>query len=307
MTQDPSILLCPGQGAQYSGMGRDWARQHEAAAETYRHADEVLDLDVSKVCFDGPQERIDDTDVAQVCIYVTSVACVRALEQAGAYDDAALVATAGLSLGEYTALHLAGVFSFEQGLHLVAKRGKYMQEAAEQSNSGMVALVGVDEPQAEQLCEAAREGDVLVPANFNCPGQVVVSGSDAACRRALAEAEQRGIRATALNVAGAFHSPLMASAAERMAEALHQAELNPPQTTVLSNVTGEPHNDDVDTIRDLLVKQITQPVRWEQNVRWLLEHVSGRYIEPAPGKVLRGLLRRIDRSIRVENFDQPPE
>lgn len=307
MTSTAKIVLCPGQGAQYPGMGRDWARTYTAAAETFRHADEVLDLDVSKACFDGPQERIDNTDVAQVGIYVTSVACLRGLEQMGVCDDSTLAAAAGLSLGEYTALHLAGVFSFEIGLHLVSQRGRFMQEAAEERNSGMVALVGADEQQANELCDAVRENDVLVPANFNCPGQVVISGSDAACARAVMEAENRGLRATALNVAGAFHSPLMASAAERMAEELHHFDFEPPRVPVLSNVTGEPHGDDGDTIKELLVKQITHPVRWEQNIRWLLENAEGDFIEPAPNKVLRGLMRRIERKTKVQNYDTPPE
>lgn len=307
MTDSSTIVLCPGQGAQYVGMGRDWARTYEAAAETFRHADEVLNLDVSRACFDGPQERIDDTDVAQVCIYVTSVACVRALEQMGRYDEETLVATAGLSLGEYTALYLAGVFDFEDGLHLVSLRGHFMQDAAEQSNSGMVAIIGSDEEQVNELCDAARGKDVLVPANFNCPGQIVISGSDAACTRAVAEAEKRGMRATALNVAGAFHSPLMDSAAERMANALRHISFNAPRVPVLSNVTGEPHSDDGEAIKELLIQQITQPVRWEQNLRWLLEHAEGEYIEPAPGKTLRGHMRRIDRQVKVTGYDQPPD
>ena len=305
MSEQTIIILCPGQGAQHVGMGRAWAESEPAAAEVFRLADEISGLELSKVCFTGPEERVNRTDIAQAGIYITSVACLRALESRGLIDMEQLTATAGLSLGEYTALHLAGVVSFEDGLRLVVQRGRFMQEAAEATESGMVALIGADESQAQALCEAARGDDVLVPANFNCPGQIVISGSSAACQRALKEADITGLRATALSVAGAFHSPLMQPAADRMGEALEKVAFQPPQFPVLSNVTGAAHGNDVQRIKSLLVEQITRPVRWEQNVRWLVEHIKGRYIEPAPGKVLSGLMRRIDRSVKVENFAEP--
>ncbi|MBI1368734.1 MAG: ACP S-malonyltransferase [Planctomycetes bacterium] len=305
MNQESNIILCPGQGAQHTGMGKAWADASQAAAATFAQADKELGEALSKVCFDGPDEKVNRTDVAQPAIYVTSIACLRGLEERGVIDLSSPAAVAGLSLGEYTALHLAGVFSFEDGLKLVQQRGRFMQEAAEASDSSMVALIGVDETQATELCKAASGGDVLVPANFNCPGQIVISGTKAACARALTEAEMMGVRATALTVAGAFHSPLMRPAAERMAKALDEVTFNPPRVPVLSNVTGAVHGSDTATIKRLLVEQITGAVRWEQNVRWLIGHVQGRYIEPAPGKVLSGLMRRIDRAIKVENFAEP--
>jgi [acyl-carrier-protein] S-malonyltransferase len=305
MTDQGHILLCPGQGAQHVGMGAKWAAASHVAAEIFRKADQVLDAPLSHLCFEGPDDQLNDTSFAQAAIYVAGVACVRALEHAGILDARQLVAAAGLSLGEYTALHLAGAFAFDDGLRLVWKRGRFMQDAALASRGGMVALVGADESQAGLVCDAARGSEVLVPANFNCPGQIVISGSADACRRALSEAEKLGLRATALTVAGAFHSPLMAPAADRMAEALHHAVFAPPRVPVLSNVTGQPHSPDPARIKQLLVDQITQPVRWEQDVRWLLANVKGRPVEPAPGKVLSGLMRRIDKSVKVDNHAEP--
>jgi len=303
-----TVILCPGQGAQHVGMGKAWAESFDVARRTFDEADEVLGISLSDICFNGPETDVTRTDVAQAAIYVTTVACVRALTESGELP-AEPAATAGLSLGEYTALHLAGAFSFADGLKLVRQRGQFMQEAAEAAASSMVALMGADEQQARELCErAAAAGDgVLVPANFNCPGQVVVSGDKSSCQRALELASEMGLRATELTVAGAFHSPFMQLAADRMAEALDGAEWSSPRCTVMSNVTGKPHdNNDIASIKKLLVDQIISPVRWADDVQWLIDNVSGRYVEPAPGKVLAGLMRRIDRKTRVDNFAEPP-
>lgn len=305
MTDQGHIILCPGQGAQHVGMGSKWAAASPQVAELFRKADHILGMELAKVCFEGPEEQIHRTDFAQAAIYVTSIAVIRALEHSGNLNPAQMVAAAGLSLGEYTALHLAGVLAFDDGLKLVYQRGKFMQEAADASKGGMVALIGADESQANHICDAARGGEILAPANFNCPGQIVISGSSAACQRSLAEAEKLGIRATALLVAGAFHSALMAPAAARMGEALGKVTFCSPIVPVLSNVTGQPHGADVNQIKKLLVDQITHPVRWEQDVRWLIGNIQGRYVEPAPGKTLGGMMRRIDKSIKVENHAEP--
>lgn len=304
---DKLVILCPGQGAQHVGMGKAWAEQYPVAAETFKAADDVLGFELSKVCFEGPEEQVTRTDVAQAAIYVTSVACLRALQESGQLVGET-VAAAGLSLGEYTALHIAGAFSFEDGLMLVRQRGTFMQEAATASPSSMVALIGADESQATELCEkATSSGGVLVPANFNCPGQVVVSGSKDACTRALEVASEMELRATELTVAGAFHSPLMQPAADRMAEALDKADWSGPNLTVMSNVTGKPHGNDITEIKKLLVAQIVSPVRWSDDVQWLIANAEGRFIEPAPGKVNAGLMRRIDKKTKVENFAEPKE
>jgi [acyl-carrier-protein] S-malonyltransferase len=294
-------------------MGKAWADKHPTARLTFADADQALGFSLSSLCFDGPEERLNRTDMAQVAIYVASVACFRVLQEQGAIRQVA--ATAGLSLGEFTALHLAGAFDFLTGLKLVQLRGQAMQEAAEASPSGMVALVGADEIQARQLCERAcppsaasgsTGGEVLVPANFNCPGQVVISGSMAACERAVAAAGGMGLKATPLKVAGAFHSPLMAPAAERLAKALDAASWSTPFAPVMSNVTAGPHEvNRADAVKRRLVEQLTSPVRWEQSMAWLIARVPGRFVELAPNKVLSGLMRRIDRNAKVESFAEP--
>jgi len=187
-----------------------------------------------------------------------------------------------------------------------------MQDAAEMSESGMVALVGADEAQALALCEEAlndpeNQGDeVLVPANHNCPGQVVISGSLKACERAMVVADKLGLRATQLAVAGAFHSPLMQPAADRLEEALNNTAWDLPRVPVMSNVTGQPHEQDIESIKTKLVEQLTSPVRWSTCMQYVIEnHPGARLIELAPGKVLSGLMRRIDRKTKVENFAQP--
>ena len=309
------ITLCPGQGAQHVGMGRAWREKSDAAARTFAEADDLLNIELSRICFEGPAEQLDRTDTAQVAIYVTTIACLRALEEAGTIsrtgpaDPTSITAAAGLSLGEFTALHIAGALDFETGLRLVRLRGCAMQEAAEAVSSGMVALVGADEPQATELCKrtcaATGNGALLVPANFNCPGQVVVSGTRSACDQALAVAETMGLRAKPLAVSGAFHSPLMKPAAERLSEALNQADWHKPAVPVISNVTALPHEPDPRSISARLIEQLTHPVRWSQSMQWLLGNIEGHLIELAPGKVLAGLMRRIDRRAKIENFSDP--
>lgn len=331
------IIICPGQGAQHVGMGQAWIESSPEAKAVFDQADAVLDVDLSSACFNGPDVLLNRTDIAQAAIYTTSVACFKALKLDG------ITATAGLSLGEFTALHLAGAFSFEDGLKLVRLRGQAMQDAAEASDGGMIALIGADETQAVELCEKAMAacaaetttadasvevavdstgidvtaaggvgkipgpGGVLVPANFNCPGQIVISGSKSCCDVAMKIADEMGLRATALVVAGAFHSPLMQPAADRLAEALEQTQWSVPNVTVLSNVTGEPHTSDINSIKQRLVAQLTSPVRWSESMSWAIANLEGEFHELAPGKVLSGLMRRIDRKTRVNNHAEPGE
>lgn len=297
-----TYILCPGQGAQAVGMGKDFYRSSPAAKEVFDVAKRVIGFDLAALCFEGPEDRLNQTDISQPAIYVTSVACFRAAVEAGAFDAAAVTAYAGLSLGEYTALHLAGVFGFEDGLKLVAARGRYMQEAAVASPSGMVAIMGADETRIHDLCAKAVGGEVLVPANFNAPGQIVISGSKGACERALSVAETEGLKATPLRVAGAFHSPLMQSGADKMKAELESVAFRPPVTTVYSNVTAEPHTGPAE-IKRLLVEQIVSPVRWEQTMQALIATGEGsRFIELAPGRTLAGLAKRISRRLPVESL-----
>ena len=300
----PTYILCPGQGAQVVGMGKDLYESSQSAKGVFDRADRTLGFSLSAVCFHGPEERLNQTDVSQPALYVTGVASFHAATQAGAIDSSSVAGYAGLSLGEYTALHLAGAVEFEQGLRLVAARGRFMQEAAVASPSGMVALMGADEKQAEKLCEESAAGEVLVPANLNAPGQIVVSGSAGACQRVLKAAEAAGFKATQLKVAGAFHSPLMQSAADRMGAELDRASFSQPAVPVYSNVTARPHGDP-SSIKQRLVEQIVSPVRWEQTMRDLLEIDGARFVELAPGRTLAGLARRINRRVPVESVGVP--
>ena len=300
-----SFLLCPGQGAQHVGMGKAWFDRFPVAAQTFAAADTALEFNLSDLCFNGPDDRLNRTDMAQVAIYVTSVACYQALLEENRVGD--VVAAAGLSLGEFTALHLAGAFDFTAGLELVRLRGEAMQQAAEAAASSMVAVTGeVTEDKINELCDRARGEGVLVPANFNSPMQVVVSGSLDACERAVAVASDMGFKPTPLTVAGAFHSPIMQPAADRLKAALDEVEWSEPRVPVISNVTAQAHEADIETIKTRLVEQLTHPVRWSQSMQHAVaEFRDARFIELAPGKVLSGLMRRIDRGTKVENHAVP--
>src|SRR5687768_8490306 len=225
-------------------MGRQWFQSSGAAKKIFADADRALGRSLgaplSEICFNGPLDRLNQTDVSQPAIYVCSVASHQALIERDGPMPAS--ATAGLSLGEYTALHVAGVFGFIEGLMLVAKRGQLMQEAARASRGGMLALVGANQEQAAEICQQAAKGEILVCANFNTPDQIVLSGHAAACERAAQVAAALNLKAAPLAVAGAFHSPLMQPAADRMADALDRASFQTPNITVWSNVTAQPHD-----------------------------------------------------------------
>ncbi len=294
-------ILCPGQGAQAVGMGRDFVERSPEARGLFERANDLLGVDLASLCFDGPEDRLNQTDVAQPAIYVTSIACHAAAVAAGRVPGADVSGYAGLSLGEYTALHLAGVFDFETGLKLVQARGRYMQEAAISVPSGMVSIMGADEHQVADLCEQASHGHILVAANFNCPGQIVVSGAAPACARLEQVAAERGFKAIPLKVAGAFHSPLMQPAADRLEEDLQGLTFEAPGKPVWSNVTARPH-EDTGSIKKLLVRQITEPVRWSQTMQSLVAQ-GGSFIELAPGRVLAGLLRKLERRAPITSFN----
>jgi [acyl-carrier-protein] S-malonyltransferase len=306
LTMPKLVALCPGQGAQKAGMGKAWFDASPAAKTIFEEADAVLGdalgLPLSEICFNDPRGEINKTNISQPAIYTCSVASWHGLREQGLEGE--MVAAAGLSLGEYTALHLAGVFSFADGLRLVAKRGQLMQAAAEAKESTMVAVMGDDEA-ALALCDEAREGDeILVAANFNAPGQTVLSGSVSACERVAMLAEEKGVRATPLSVAGAFHSPFMAPAAEGMRQALAEATLNTPKIDVWSNVTAALHTPEA--IADRLVDQITDSVRWTQSCSEMATRYDGcSWHELAPSGVLRGLMRRITRDVKVETHNEP--
>jgi [acyl-carrier-protein] S-malonyltransferase len=293
-------------------MGKAWHDASPVAARVIARADELLGdrlgAKLSTLCFEGPEQTLNRTDIAQPALYTIGVACYHAVFENA--DPRTFAAVAGLSLGEYTALHIAGTFTFEEGLELVTLRGQAMQQAAEAADSGMVALIGADEQQAQAVCDEAVGEDVLVPANFNAPGQIVISGTTSACDRAVSVAAEMGLRATKLAVAGAFHSPIMRPAAERLGAALKQATIAEPACPVISNVTASPHaadsgTDFATTLRGLLVEQLTSPVRWSESCLWMAQNLQGQFHELAPNRVLTGLMRRIERSVKVTNHDAP--
>ena len=295
-----TAIVFPGQGSQLVGMGADIAAASKRAAECFSRANDVLGFDLRSACFEGPAERLECTDVQQPAILVTSIACLEALkERVGSLPP--FGATAGLSLGEYTALYLAGSLMFDDAVRLVRRRGELMQAAAETQPSGMVSLIGADEAKANELCEKAAQSDVLVPANLNCPGQVVISGSRAACERAVEMADEVGCRAVPLKVAGAFHSPLMQPAADALGEVLASTPVKEPQVPVISNVTADYHGDAA-SIRTRLQQQVTSPVRWQASMERLIAEGYDRIIEVGPNRVLCGLMRKIDRKFTALNL-----
>ncbi len=288
-------MLFPGQGAQKVGMARDVCEASPAAMEVFERAEQAVEMPLRKLCFEGPEEQLARTDVCQPAIFAASAAMLAAISERLGDDAPRPAVTAGLSLGEYTALYAAGGVDLVTGVRLVARRGAEMQRAAEQTDSGMVSILGVDEDSAWKLAEAAADGQVLVCANFNCPGQVVLSGDSSACRRAAELAEQFGATgAVPLKVAGAFHSEMMRPAAEGLARTLAEAEIRPPRVPVVSNVDAREHTEPED-IRRCLLEQLTSPVRWQQCMERLLGNGTKTLYEVGPGRVLGGLMRRIDR------------
>lgn len=296
-------FLFPGQGAQYVGMGRALAESLPAARRLFDRAREVLGWDLLELCAQGPAERLDTTAVSQPALFVCSLA---ALEQLRVQSPAAIeacTATAGLSLGEYTALVFADVLDFEDGLRVVQERGRAMQAAAESRPSGMVSILGMEREAVEQLCSQTREPqEILQIANLLCPGNIVVSGDRAACERVAAAAPAAGaMKAIPLAVAGAFHTSIMDLAVAPLRQVLSSVTLRPPRIPVYSNVDAAVHSDP-EEIRGLLVKQVVSPVLWETSLRALLAGGVDSFYEIGPGRVLAGLLKRLDRKIKCENI-----
>lgn len=297
-----TAFLFPGQGAQTVGMAAELCEQFPPARERFNEASEQLGYDLLSLCTGGPAEQLDSTAHSQPAIYVASLAAMERLdsEQPDVVDSC--VVTAGLSLGEYTALAFAGSLSFTEGLRVVAKRGAAMQDASEAAPSGMVSILGMELADIEVLCREAAQGEVLNVANHLCPGNIVVSGATGACERAAELAEQGGaMRVIPLAVAGAFHTSLMQPAVERLEAVLETVDLRPPRIPVISNVDAQPHDDPVE-IRRLLGEQVVNPVRWEDSMRRMLaEYSIDNCFEIGPGRVLKGLLKRIDRKMPCEN------
>lgn len=276
-------------------MGKDFADVSPSAKAWFEQANAALGLDLTEICFNGPELELTRTENAQPAIYLVSWVALELLKERvnGFRFDAA----AGLSLGEFTALAAAGALGFEDGLRLVRQRGRFMQEACDSTCGAMAAIIGLDEEKTRLVC--ADAGVTL--ANLNCPGQQVISGETDKLERAIALALAAGAkRAMRLAVAGAFHSPLMASAQPKLKAAVEAVRFGPPAVPVISNVTARPYADP-DEMRTLLVQQLTAPVRWEESMRYLLAHGFRRFIELGPGTVLTGFMKRIDKTVQLLN------
>jgi len=290
-----TALLFAGQGAQVVGMGRDLAGAFPSARQWFEQANAILGYDLTKLCFEGPEPELTKTENAQPAIYLVSWVAFELLKEK--LPNLQFDATAGLSLGEFTALAAAGALSFEDGLRLVRERGRFMQEACEATKGGMAAIIGLDEGATRQVC--AEAGVVL--ANLNCPGQLVISGAIENINRACELAKSRGAkRALPLSVAGAYHSPLMAGAQPKLRDSLARVSLSAPRVPVISNVTAAPHGGPAE-IAARLVEQITAPVLWEASMRALLGQGFTQFIELGPGTALSGFMKRIDKTARVLN------
>ncbi|MEW6073028.1 MAG: ACP S-malonyltransferase [Planctomycetota bacterium] len=291
-------ILFPGQGAQHPGMGKDWCDAYPAARRVFAAADEALGFPLSEACWSGG-DAVHRTDIAQPGILTTSAAILAVLGERG-LDPRRAPMTAGLSLGEYTALLCAGALELADAVRLVRLRGEAMQAASEATPSSMTSLMGADLATAEALAAVGRTRGICAIANLNGPGQVVLSGEIAALEAVEAAAKDHGIRrAVRLTVAGGFHSECMRPAAERLATALAEVTVRPPAVPVYSNVTGAPVRDP-DEIRSLLARQVTSPVLWEKSMRAALAAGIVSFLEPGPGNVLSGLLRRIAKEAGVE-------
>lgn len=298
-----TAALFPGQGSQFVGMGRSLYQASPVAREVFRKAEEVLEFPLLRLCFEGPEEELRDTANAQPAIFVASYAAWKALESV--YGPLQPGWAAGHSLGEYTALAVAGCFSFEDGARLVRLRGLAMREAGAEPPGGMAAVLKLEDGAVEALCReaAAETGGVVQVANYNCPGQVVISGDRATLERAMRLARERGGRVVPLRVSVATHSRYMEPAVAAMREALAALDLQAPRVPVVGNVRAMPLRT-ADEVRQELLAQLTSPVRWTQSVQYLQEQGVRAFVEVGPGNVLTGLVRRIVPGATVRNVGE---
>lgn len=290
-----TALMFAGQGAQVVGMGKDLAENFPAARQWFDRANETLGFDLAGICFHGPEAELTKTENAQPGIFLVSWVAFQLLQERA--SGLKIEATAGLSLGEFTALAAAGVMTFDDAIRVVRQRGRFMQEACEATQGGMAAIIGLDEAATREVC--AQAGVEL--ANLNCPGQIVISGPaekmNVACELAKAKGAKRALP---LNVAGAYHSALMAGAQPKLRDALAKVPIEIPMVPVISNVTAQPHASPPD-IHQRLVDQVTSSVRWEDSMRYLLAQGYTRFIELGPGTALNGFMKRIDKNAQVLN------
>ncbi len=296
-----TAFLFPGQGAQTVGMAKDLCGQLQAAKALFDAAREILGYDLLDVCVNGPADKLNSTVVSQPAIFVASLAALELLRSQTPEIEKDVVAAAGLSLGEYTALVFAGALSLSDGLRLVQKRGQAMQESADATPSAMISVLGLSLEKVEELCAKARSTGTMEVANLLCPNNIAVSGTLPACAEVERLAPEMGAMKTIrLAVAGAFHTAIMKPADEKLAAALAGCQLQKARIPVWSNVDASPHVEP-DEIRGLLVRQVVQPVLWEKTMRALLAAGVTTFVEIGPGRVLAGLMKRIERKTDMRN------
>lgn len=300
-----TAFLFPGQGAQHIGMGRSIAEKVPAARQLYEQADDILGFGLSRLCFEGPPAELDRTAVSQPAIFVSSLAALELLRSENPQAIDACSLAAGLSLGEYTALVFAGALTFADGLRVVKRRGEAMQQASDAIPSGMVSILLLDREKVESIRDQASTAGHIEIANYLCPGNLVLSGERQACDLAAEIAASEGAKVVRLAVAGAFHTKLMKPADECLAEALATVPLAKPRIPIISNVDAQVH-DDPEAIRQNLVRQVVSPVRWEDSMRLMLGQGVSEFFEIGPGRVLRGLLKRIDRKVNCQTVNDSP-
>jgi [acyl-carrier-protein] S-malonyltransferase len=295
----PIGFIFPGQGSQYVGMGKELFENFSVAKQVFEEADDALGLSLSALCFKGPEEALRLTENTQPAVLTTSVAALKVLQtEKGKIPHL----TAGHSLGEYTALVASGALTFSDAVKIVRLRGKFMQEAVPVGEGAMAAVLGIEREQIEKICEEVSSGEVLTPANFNCPGQIVIAGHAKAVERAIERVKKEGKKAMLLPVSAPFHSPLMKPAGERLEKALEEISVSDLKIPVVTNVDAET-NSSKDRVRGLLVAQVSSPVRWEESMGEMIEKGIEQVLEIGPGKVLSGMMKRIDPRIETKNIE----
>jgi [acyl-carrier-protein] S-malonyltransferase len=296
-----TAFLFPGQGAQMVGMGADIVSVFPAASGLFEKANQIVGFDLQSLCFKGPEDKLASTEISQPAIFTVSAVLLEMIRETAPAVKAQV--TAGLSMGEYTALYAAGLMSFEDALKLVLKRGQAMQAAASASRGGMVSILGLDEAKVNELCAEACQGQLLAAVNFNCPGQIVISGAIDACQRAAGLSEKFGaIKAIPLSVAGAFHTEMMTSAAKSLGQALDGCPLkDPTDIQVIANVSAEYYTS-ARQIREGLVGQLVQPILWQKCIEKLIADGVDKFYEIGPNRVLTGLMKRIHRRADIVNI-----
>ena len=294
-----TAFIFPGQGSQYVGMGKELFKNFSVARQIFEEADDALHFSISALCFKGPEDALKLTENTQPAMLTTSIGALMVLE---AEKGMAPQFVAGHSLGEYSALVASGALAFSEAVKIVHLRGKFMQEAVPVGEGAMAAVLGMEREQIEKLCEEISSGEVLAPANFNCPGQIVIAGHSKAVERAIERVKQEGKKAVLLPVSAPFHSLLMKPAGERLEKALEQISVSDLKIPVVTNVEAEV-NTSKDRVKGLLVAQVSSPVRWEESMRKMIEKGVEQVLEIGPGKVLSGLMKRIDSRVETKNFE----